>query len=89
MKCVIPKDFIQKLIVRSGPIISATRPLIYDKKKKCYVKGEIRGSITNYDRRTRHFKGDKQHKSVIEFEKARWHYFKSFEQYGFTADEWR
>ena len=89
MKNVISNNFIRKLIIRTGPIVTATRPLIYDKKKKRYVTGEISGSITNYDERTRHFKGDKQYKSVVEFEKARWHYFKSFERYGFTADEWK
>jgi len=79
-------DFIKNIILRSGPIVSATRPLIWNKKLKRYVKGHITGSVTNYDGRITRFSSDQQARRVIDEERARWHYYKSFSD-RFTPEE--
>ena len=81
-------DFIKNIILRSGPIVSATRPLIWNKKLKRYVKGHITGSVTNYDGRITRFSSDQQARRVIDDERDRWHYYKSFSD-RFTPEEWQ
>ena len=78
-----------KTIRQFGPIVAATRPLKFDDKKKSWVKGEISGSVTNYDGRVTRFRGKKEMDEAVANEKARWHYYKSFEPYGFKPEEWK
>ena len=79
----------KKVIRLSGPIVAATRPLKFDKKKKVWTEGEITGSVTNYDGRVTRFTGKKEMDEAVANEKARWHYYKSFEPYGFEPEEWK
>ncbi len=81
------KDFTKNIILRTGPIIAATRPLVWNKKLKRYVEGHVTGSVTNYDGRVTKFSSDKQAIRVIANERARWHYYKSF-SYRFAPEEW-
>ena len=86
----IPKDFIHRIILRTGPIIAGTRTIRFNKKTKKWEHDKnSRGSVTNYDRKVFHWKTDKERDEIIEREKCRWHYFKSFEQYGFKPEEWK
>ena len=80
---------IQKLIEDRGPIIAATRELRYNPKTKETTEGPVKGEITNYDGRKTHFDGYEEYKEKIAHERARWHYFRSFKEYGFTAKEWK
>ena len=82
------KNFTNSLILRTGPIIAATRPLVWNKKLKRYVVGHVTGSVTNYDGRVTRFSSDEQERRVIADERARWHYYKSF-SYRFTPEEWK
>jgi hypothetical protein len=84
----LPDDFMRKIILRTGPIVAATRPLIWNKKLKRYVKGHVTGSVTNYDDRVTRFSSDEQARRVIADERARWHYYKSFSD-RFTPEEWQ
>jgi hypothetical protein len=85
----IPKDLIHKTILRTGPIIAGTRTIRFNKKTKTWEHDKnSRGSVTNYDRKVFHWKTDKERDEIIEREKCRWHYFKSFEPYGFKPEEW-
>lgn len=79
---------INSLILRRGPIIAATRPLVWNKKLKRYVVGHVTGSVTNYDGRVTRFSSDEQARRVIADERARWHYYKSFSD-RFTPEEWQ
>jgi hypothetical protein len=82
------KNFTSSLILRTGPIVAATRPLVWNKKLKRYVVGHITGSVTNYDGRVTRFSSDEQARRVIADERARWHYYKSFSD-RFTPEEWQ
>lgn len=82
------KNFTSFLIQKTGPIVAATRPLIWNKKLKRYVKGHITGSVTNYDGRVTRFSSDEQARRVIADERARWHYYKSFSD-RFPPEEWQ
>ena len=81
------RDFMKSIILRTGPIIAATRPLIWNKKLKRYVEGHVTGSVTNYDGRVTCFSSDEQARRVIADERARWHYYKSFSD-RFAPEEW-
>lgn len=80
---------IQKTIEDRGPIVAATRKLTFNRKTKIFDYGELTGEITNYDGRKTHFKGQEEYREKLELERARWHYFRSFREYGFTAKEWK
>ena len=82
------KNFTTSLILRAGPIVAATRPLVWNKKLKRYVVGHITGSVTNYDGRVTRFSSAEQARRVIADERARWHYYKSFSD-RFTPEEWQ
>jgi hypothetical protein len=82
------KGFTNSLILRTGPIVAATRPLVWNKKLKRYVTGHVTGSVTNYDGRVTRFSSDQQARKVIADERARWHYYKSFSD-RFTPEEWQ
>ena len=82
------RDFTNSIILRTGPIIAATRPLVWNKKLKRYDVGHITGSVTNYDGRVTKFSSEDQARRVIADERARWHYYKSFSD-RFHTEEWR
>jgi hypothetical protein len=77
----------RQIILKSGPLIAATRPLVWNKTLKRYVKGRITGSVENYDGRITKFSTEERAKKVIDAERARWHYYKSFSD-RFAPDEW-
>lgn len=77
----------RQIILKSGPLIAATRPLVWNKTLKRYVVGRLTGSVENYDGRITKFSTEERAKKVIDAERARWHYYKSF-SYRFAPDEW-
>lgn len=84
------RNFTQQLILRTGPIISATRRLIWNKQLKRYVQERNpHGTITNYDGKVTRFDTIAQYRKAVATERARWHYYKFFSQYGFKPEEWK
>ena len=80
---------IQQIIEDKGPIVAATRELRYNRKTQKITEGVVKGTITNYDGRKTNFEGQDDYKEKISLERARWHYFRSFREYGFTSKEWK
>lgn len=85
----IPGDFTLRSIAKSGPIVAGTRKMKFNPKTKMFDLGKVHGFITNYDGRVTKFRGEEDRKKKSELEWARWHYWKSFEPYGFSAKEWK
>lgn len=81
------KDICRHIILKSGPLIAATRPLVWNKTLKRYVEGRLTGSVENYDGRITKFSTEERAKKVVDAERARWHYYKSFSD-RFAPDEW-
>jgi hypothetical protein len=77
----------RQIILKTGPIVAATRPIVWNKKLKRYVVGRLTGSVENYDGRITKFYSKERAEKVIESERARWHYYKSFSD-RFAPDEW-
>ena len=86
----LPDNFLSKIILRTGPVVAGTRRLIWNKQLKRYVQERNpHGYITNYDGKVTRFNTVKQYREAIEVERARWHYYKFFSQYGFEPEEWK
>ena len=83
----INKNIIRQIILKAGPLITATRPLVWNKTLKRYVQGRLTGYVENYDGRITKFSSKERAKKVIEAERCRWHYYKSFSD-RFAPDEW-
>lgn len=84
---LINKNITRQIILNSGPLIYATRPIVWNKKLNRYVQGRLKGYVENYDGRITKFSTEERAKKVVEAERARWHYYKSFSD-RFTPDEW-
>lgn len=86
----LPDTFIRDIILKTGPIVSATRRLIGNKQLKRYVQERNpHGTITNYDGKVTRFDTMRQYERAVRVEWARWHYYKFFSQYGFKPEEWK
>ena len=86
----LPGNFLRLIAVAKGPIISATRRLVWNKQLKRYVKEKNpHGSILNYDGKVTRFDTIAQYRKAVATERARWHYYKFFSQYGFNPEEWK
>lgn len=80
-------DVFRHSILKHGPHIAGTRSIKLVKGK--WIIGEPKGYIENYDGRITHYDGESDYIEKLELERARWHYWKSFEPYGFGPDEWK
>ena len=83
----ITNDILRHIILKTGPVVAASRPIVWNKKLNRYVQGRLKGSVENYDGRITKFSSEEQAKKVIEAERCRWHYYKSFSD-RFAPDEW-
>ena len=86
----LPCTFLRQIAAAKGPIISATRPYVWNKQLNRYVVArDPQGSILIYDGKITRFTTQKQYEEARELETARWHYYKFFSQYGFKPEEWK
>ena len=86
----LPGTFLRQIAAAKGPIISATRPCVWNKQLNRYVIArDPQGSILNYDGKITRFSTQKQYEEARELETARWHYYRFFSQYGFKPEEWK
>lgn len=86
----LPDNFLKMIAAAKGPIISATRPYVWNKHLNRYVIArDPQGSILNYDGKITRFSTQKQYEEARELETARYHYYRYFSQYGFKPEEWK
>lgn len=86
----LPDNFLTMIAAKKGPIISASRPYVWNKQLQRYVIArDPQGSILNYDGKVTRFSTQKQYEEARALETARWHYYKFFSQYGFKPEEWK